>query len=300
MLLLRVNGFGPAGWPIGVLTVVFRKRHSPCRQPAAPNPHTPFERGVYEALKAMISRRALLLSAVGLLGSRPGAADKARGEPLVMAVGLSLPPYVIPDQRRGMEYDIVKEALALVGYELVPKFVDFGDGPRLLREGYVDGAMTILPASGVDAHYSAAYITYHNQAMTLTSRIHLEDLAGKTVLAFENARQYLGPAFARVIADNPGYREVAEQYRQNLELLGGKVDVVVADRNIFQWYARDPRVTRAASARQPITYRDIFAPTPYNIRFRYAVVRDAFDGVLGRLEASGRRDAILRAYTSAP
>jgi polar amino acid transport system substrate-binding protein len=251
----------------------------------------------------MISRRALLLSAAALFGSRPSAAA-ARGEPLVVAVGLSLPPYVIPDQRRGMEYDIVKEALALVGYELVPKFVDFGDGPRLLREGYVDGAMTILPASGVDAFYSATYITYHNQAMTLTSRslriTSVEDLAGKTVLAFENARQYLGPAFARVIADNPGYREVAEQYRQNLELLGGKVDVVVADRNIFQWYARDPRVTRASSARQPITYHDIFAPTRYTIGFRYAVVRDAFDGGLGRLEASGRRDAILRAYTSAP
>jgi polar amino acid transport system substrate-binding protein len=252
----------------------------------------------------MISRRALLLSAAGLLASRPGAAaDEVRGKPLVLAVGLSLPPYVIADKRRGMEYDIVKEALALAGYELVPRFVDFGDGPRLLREGYVDGAMTMQPESGVDAHYSAVYITYRNHAMTLGARglrsSRMEDLAGKSILAFENARHYLGPEFARVTAGNAAYREVAEQYRQNLELLAGKVDVVVADRNIFHWYARDPRVTRAANARQPITYHDIFAPTPYRIGFRHAATRDAFDGALARLEASGRRDAILRAYTSA-
>jgi polar amino acid transport system substrate-binding protein len=203
-----------------------------------------------------------------------------------------------------MEYDIVKEALTLAGYGFEPQFVALGDVPELLRHGRVDGALTMQTALGIAAHYSDEYITYHNYAMTLAARgfaiDRVEDLAGKTIVAFQNARQYLGAAFARAIADNPGYREVAQQSHQNLELFAGTVDVVVADINIFQWYNRDPRVTQAVDSTQQVIYHNIFPPTPYLLAFREASVRHAFNGALATLKASGRYDAIVARYTSRP
>jgi polar amino acid transport system substrate-binding protein len=148
------------------------------------------------------------------------------------------------------------------------------------------------------------YITYHNFAMTLASRgMHIgrvDDLAGKTIIAFQNARQYLGSDFAKVVTDSPGYREVAEQYQQNLALFAGQVEVVVADRNIFQWYNRDARVTQAVDATQPVTYHNIFAPTGYHLAFRDVTVRDAVNDALTTLKTSGRYDAVMEQYKSRP
>ncbi|MBT7615623.1 MAG: transporter substrate-binding domain-containing protein, partial [Rhodospirillaceae bacterium] len=99
-----------------------------------------------------------------------------------------------------------------------------------------------------------------------------------------------GP-YRDAVADNPDYAEVAEQYRQNLALFTGEVEVAVADINIFNWFSHDSRVTSAYDADHAI-----FPPTPYHVAFISDGARDAFDQALEAMKASGRYDEIIAAY----
>ena len=56
----------------------------------------------------------------------------ARRVVLLIAALLFVLPLASAGERRGMEYDIVREALADAGYELVPVFVVVGEAPSAI------------------------------------------------------------------------------------------------------------------------------------------------------------------------
>lgn len=242
--------------------------------------------------------RHILLFASALFVPHVALSDDLK--PLNVAVGLSLPPYVIAEERRGMEYDIVREALADAGYELVPVFMDFGDVPGAMSNQQVDAAMTFPGDLHIASTLSQVHITYHNQAMTLAARgLEIDttsDLAGKSVIAFQNARSYLPDPYRETAESSTVYSEVPEQYLQNLGLFTGDFEVAVADINIFNWFTDDPRVTSASDSDQVIAYHDIFPPTPYHVAFQDHRIRDAFDVALTAMKESGRYQEIIASY----
>lgn len=225
----------------------------------------------------------------------------AKADDIAMAVGRSLPPYVIVDEWRGLEYDVVREALALEGHTLTPRFMAFARVVKELEGGLVDAAMTMSPDSGVKAFYSDSHVTYRNYAITLArSDIAidgLEDLADKSVMAFQNASLYLGPAYKAIAEANPRYREEAKQVVQPTLLFLKRVDVVVADRNIFGWFAKDPDVAAKADTTQALRFHPIFPPTDYHVAFRDAAMRDSFNRGLKKLRGNGMYDTILQRYS---
>lgn len=240
--------------------------------------------------------RRILCLAMALLAPLPAPAAE-----VVMAVGRSLPPYVIVDEWRGLEYDVVREALALEGHTLTPKFVSFARVVRELETGLVDAAMTMRPDSGVKAHYSDSHVTYRNMAITLASRDitikRVEDLAGKSVLAFQNATLYLGPTFKAVVEANSAYREEARQMAQPAQLFLGRVDVVVADRFIFGWFANEPEVRAKADTGQTLRFHPIFPATDYHVAFRDPALRDSFNRGLRKLRDNGTYGRIVDRYS---
>ncbi|WP_159995193.1 ABC transporter substrate-binding protein [Roseomonas sp. 18066] len=237
-----------------------------------------------------------LLLAAGLL-----PVDAARAADVRMLIGNSLPPYIIERENRGVEYDIVKEALALRGHRMVPSYVPFARIPVELERDAADAAMTVNDSSGIRACFSDVHIIYRNYAISLASRglkiEAMDDLRGKSIRAFQNARLYLGPAFNAVTADNPGYAETANQQTQNAMLFAGRVDVVVGDINIFNWFNRT--LPASAEAQQPVALHALFEPVAYRVGFRDATLCAAFNGGLAELRASGRYDAIVAGYTAA-
>ncbi|WP_068494083.1 substrate-binding periplasmic protein [Paramagnetospirillum marisnigri] len=218
-----------------------------------------------------------------------------------VAIGLSLSPYVIPEETRGMEYDIVKEALALEGHTLRPHYMPQGRVAKELGGGQLEAALTQRMEVGLPAHYSDVYITYQNFAITLASRNLAvdkeEDLAGKSIIAFQRAALYLGPRFKAVVEANPLYREESRQVVQPIMLYLDRIDVVIADRNIFNWFAHQPEVAAKVDTRQPLRFHPLFPPTDYRMAFRDEGLRDAFNRGLAKLRASGAYDRIVRAYT---
>ncbi|MDO8605973.1 MAG: transporter substrate-binding domain-containing protein [Phaeospirillum sp.] len=217
-----------------------------------------------------------------------------------VAIGLSLSPYVIPDEKRGLEYDIVKQALALEGHTMVPQYVPLARVAKMMEIGRTDGAMTQQAEPETDNKFSEPYIAYRNVAITLASRNikveRIEDLAGKTVLAFQNATTALGPAFKATATGSPTYREEAKQVTHPILLYLGRVDVVIADRNIFNWFAHTPEVTSKVDANQAIRHHHLFAPTEYRMAFRDAGLRDSFNRGLAKLRESGEYARIVAHY----
>ncbi len=226
----------------------------------------------------------------------------SRAAEVVLAVGRLLPPYVVVDEWRGLEYDVVREALALEGHSVTPRFMAFARVLKELDGALVDAAMTMRPDSGLHAHYSDPHITYRNYVITLASRDltidRVEDLAGKSVLAFQNATMYLGLAFKAMADANPHYREEARQMVQPTLLYLGRVDAVVADRYIFGWFAHDPEVRGKANTSQRLRLHPLFPPTEYRVAFRDPALRDSFNRGLRKLRENGGYARIVERYSA--
>ncbi len=244
-----------------------------------------------------MSLRAILVAVlVVVAGQSPAGADEVK-----VAIGLSLSPYVIPDEGRGMEYDIVKEALAMEGHVMAPRFLPLGRVIKALETGEADAAMTQKPEASSTLSFSAVYIAYRNFVITLASRNliinRFQDLADKSVVAFQRATTYLEPEFKAAVVDNPRYREEALQVVQPILLYLGRVDAVVADRNIFAWFAHSREAVAKVDVSQPVRFHPLFQPTEYRMAFRDAALRDSFDRGLTRLRRSGEYDRIVARYS---
>lgn len=209
------------------------------------------------------------------------------------------PPYVF-ELGNGINVDIVRASLEPYGYHVVPVFVAMGRGFELFSEKRLDGITVIREDSGVSANYSNAYVQYHNHVFALKSRKlvirSVDDLKGKAVIAFQNAHKFLGADFARAVAGNPDYKEMANQETQVLMLLLGRTDVAVMDESIFRFY-REKLIAEGKVPRST-EYEafSLFSATPYKAAFVDAKVRDDFNRGLAAIKRSGQYDAIYRKY----
>jgi len=218
---------------------------------------------------------------------------------LKVAVGLSIPPYVIKEESRGIEYDILKEILASQGYEMEAVYVPLGRTLHLIKYGQVDGIMS-TGQKGLPGCYTDPHITYWNFAITLKKQglniNSISDLAGKRVISFQNAKTYLGDAFNRMAVNNPKYVEIADQSIQNKLLFLERTDVVVADRYIFEWFRQDPAVQRLVDTTQEVLHHRLFEPSNFSAVFRSEEVCRAFNIGLKEMRSSGRYDEIISSY----
>ncbi len=218
---------------------------------------------------------------------------------LKVAVGLWIPPYVIKDEARGIEFDILKEVLASQGYEMEPIYVPLARTLVMLKDNDIDGIMSTglenLPGCYTDSH-----ITYWNFAISLTDRNleinSISDLRDKSVIGFQNAMNYLGDEFHQMAIKNPYYRELADQSAQNKLLYSRRIDVVIADRYIFEWFSRDPSVLSRVPEVQKVTHHRLFEPSHFSAVFKSDEVCRVFNIGLKELRESGRYQEIIKSY----
>jgi polar amino acid transport system substrate-binding protein len=209
------------------------------------------------------------------------------------------PPYVF-EQGNGIVVDIVRTALAAADYTLVPVYVPIGRGFELFAEGRVDGTAIIRENSGLMANYSDDFMQYHNRVFALKQRrmklSSLADLADKSIIAFQNAHKYLDEAFGNAVANNPNYKEFANQETQVLMLLLGRVDLAVMDESIFRFYRQKLISEGKVAAATEFEIFPLFPPTPYKTAFLDAAIRDHFNRELAAMRSDGRYAAIYRHY----
>lgn len=243
-------------------------------------------------MQAKLFRTFLLLCCI--------ASGHAHSSELNIVFSKYTPPYVFEDGS-GIVVDIVRTALEASGHTVKPVYVPIDRGFKMFAEKQVDGTTIIQESSGLKAAYSDDFMQYHNRAFALKSRNlvvrGVADLGDKSVVAFQNADKYLGKDFARAVAENRRYKEMAQQEAQTHMLLLGRVDIAVMDESIFRYY-RGKLITarKADPAREYVGY-DIFPPTPYKAAFIDAKIRDEFNRAIAAMRKDGRYDAIYRKYT---
>ncbi|MBU1343106.1 MAG: transporter substrate-binding domain-containing protein [Proteobacteria bacterium] len=214
---------------------------------------------------------------------------------ITLIAGLSLPPYIIQESDKGMEHDVIKEALATKGHTLKLKYVPFA---RVVADyDKYDGAITINESSGIIGNYSDVVMVYRNFAISLKDneiKINsVEDLKDKTIVAFQNATKYLGPRYAKIVEENPKYSEQAKQVLQVKMLYSGRATAIISDINIFNFYKK---MVKDMDTSATIVLHKIFKGTSYKVLFNDAAIRDDFNAGLSQLKTSGRYEQIIRSY----
>ncbi|MET1079039.1 MAG: transporter substrate-binding domain-containing protein [Pseudomonas sp.] len=227
-----------------------------------------------------------------------GVATGLVAEPLRVGFGTHKPPYLFEGEARGLEYDIVVAAMRSGGFEVEAYYAPMERLHLMLRRADIDCIATTNEQSGVAAYYSDVYLHYHNVAVALASRQYridsIEDLAGHSVSAFQRARFLLGPRFQHMAEANPRYREEAQQIARNRLLYTGRIEVIVGDARIIDYFNRE--VDKQVDIHQPLSRFAIFEPTPYRLGFRFQIQRDLFNRGLAKIRRSGEYEAIERRY----
>lgn len=225
-----------------------------------------------------------------------------------VGIGFSLPPYVIRGKDSGMEVDVIREALKAAGHKAHFVYLPSLRLPVDFLQGDIDGVAVnrgfdLERESGRKAYPSNMTVYFQNYAMTLRGSLltidEVKDLAGLSVLAFNNAPKYLGPSFGAVVRNNPRYYELADQALQVRMLYSGRVQVVVSDKRIFLWWrdkARKSFADKKLDMTAPVTFHPIFSPAPRVVYFNTPEIRDAFNEGLSRIVESGLYDQIISGY----
>lgn len=215
--------------------------------------------------------------------------------PIKLGIGWTRPPYVFQDSNTGMELDIVRHIFQSQGYAIEPHYMPLVRVPRNLQKQEIDVALTASEALSLKhMYFSDTYITYQNVAVSLQSKKlsikSTQDLAQYTVVAFQNATQYLGESYHHAVARNPTYSENPDQEQQVRMLFAQRCDVAIMDINIFLHYQQQLGATQA------VDIHPLFPPNHYKAAFISQSLRDTFNQGLAKLRDSGTYAQIQQQY----
>jgi len=231
-------------------------------------------------------------------------ANAAHTRELVIAHGLDKPPFVFGTERRGLEIDIMREALAHKGHTMRVVHVPNKRLQMAIRTAGVDGAATVREAPDGN-HYSDDFITFENYAITRRSAGFLldsvDDLKGHTIVAWQNAYRDLGPQFEEAFNPNvkepylKAYMELASQRNQNQMFWHGRAQVIIVDKTIFLWYRKE--LAQEIDTSAEVVFHKIFPRrTHFQVAFKDRQIRDDFNEGLRRLRDTGRYQQLVDAY----
>ncbi|MEO5377001.1 MAG: ABC transporter substrate-binding protein [Magnetococcus sp. DMHC-6] len=210
-------------------------------------------------------------------------------EVIKLAVSISIPPFFIKELDSGIEMEIIKESFAQVGYQILPIF--YIDKPRIAAfvNKDVACASTIPSQTEIKGFLSDPVITLETTAITLTEKNfkidHVSDLANKNIIAFKGAKKILGPSFNEVVANNLHYRERLKNAIQPVLLYRKRVEVVLSDPIIFDYFRL--QMASQLDIEQPITIHHIFTPKNFHLICHSNDLIQAFNTGLAKIRAEG-------------
>lgn len=246
-------------------------------------------------MRLFLTTTASFLFALSVAG--PAAAKN------LTVIAANLPP-MMDEKGQGREADILREAFECAGHTIQFKVEPFTRHWETFKSGEGDVVTTVpigmdFPGAVVSRHY----IAYQNGASVLSagglSVKSLGDLAGKSAITFIGGREILPGLKEAKLAD---VREQADQLIHSNLLFAKRVDAVLGDGLIFAEYNRQlvERAKSGASLQfdpaQPVTFTAIFPPNRFGAGFRDASLKAGFDECIGKMEASGRIQAINKTY----
>ena len=232
----------------------------------------------------------------------------AQAKSLQIAIGSQLPPYVLEQMSAGMEVDIIREAFKVKGHTVSFQFVP---NLRLLRKllnekldgTAVNSSYDIAKEINMPIYNSDTTIIYHNFAIAFAYKNFqiqsVNDLVNKRVLGFQNAIKYLGSAYAAMAVNNDDYREHPIQSLQVKQLYAGRIDVVISEKRIFNYWknhAESEGYLFRKNKNKKLKFHNIFEASHRNVKFVDRSTRDDFNQGLRIIKENGLYQAIIKKY----
>lgn len=256
-------------------------------------------------LKSILSKSLMLISqSRKKIITNDWLSAKHHKTGLNLAFGLGKEPFTLDHPKiRGIEYDLMYRALRNQGMEIYSA-VNLSTPllhQALASNSNIDAKVAVNPKD--DGYfYSRPFINFDNVVISRAKDNRkitaASDLAGLTTLAFTDAYKYLGDDYYALF--NPqtrpkDYREYKFQQQQVASFLRGEGDVLVIDKNIFEW-----QVNHTPSHEvNDFTYHTPFSQKNATmVGFRDKYIRDRFNQGLLNIRNSGEYDYIIKQYTN--
>ncbi len=199
---------------------------------------------------------------------------------------LNSPPFVFEGEGRGIEMDLVSAVIKKMGYHLVWRHLP----PKRIRHQVMQREVHVGIRSqyhpGDKLFYSKPYIHFQNVAIALDPKVEvtsIEDLQKYSVVAFQNAKDVMGPDFAKAVTKCAVYMEMPNQMKQIETLFRRRSQVIVLEKQIFNHFREQ------FDRKSEVKFFDVFPLTPYSAVFYDKNLRDEFDRTLqSMVPAHGR------------
>ena len=221
-----------------------------------------------------------------------------QAESIDLIVGLSKPPYIIEELQSGFEIELITHVLTQMNIRPSFLYVPLGRSVDLLDKDVGQALLTVNKnIVSNDEHRTEPYVVYQNVAISLKdSKIKISDISELTeyrVAAFQMANRYLGKKYGRTVKRSKHYLEVPNQFRQVKLFLEKRVEVVVMDINIFNYYLEK---VEGPNAKTEVDIHYIFPRNPYSLAFKDTKYVKPFNYHLAIFKESPEYQALLQQY----
>lgn len=215
-----------------------------------------------------------------------------------MLAGLPKPPFIIEKNGAGLQLDIIREAFLSVNHTVSFSHLPLGRSITAFKRYNSDG-IAILPMDyqHPSIYISKPYIKYQNVAVSLSDMSltinSFKDLSGKSIIAFQNAKKFLGDDYNANVSLSTDYRELADQIQQIEMLFSRRTEVIILDINIFKFFVKSHVGGRY---NQEFTVHYIFGERYYSAGFSSGQHRDLFDQGVALIKEQGVYQLVLDRY----
>ena len=218
------------------------------------------------------------------------------------------PPFSFKDASGanvGIEVDVIRTALDRMGNTTKAQIVPNVRLPAAIKAGEVDIAAAVQGKDGDGAFFSDTFVEYVNVAISKKSKnIDVKtpaDLDKYSFVIWQEGWRDLGPQFEATYKPDaggkfrPNYKQANNQAAQSEMFWGDRVDLIVVDKTIFEYYRKQLAATFKTS--DEVVYHDVFkSRTGFPAMFKDAALRDKFNKTLSTMRSDGSYEAILKKY----
>ena len=230
--------------------------------------------------------------------SQHGMSKNMTRQNIVMLAGLPKPPFIVERNGAGLQLDIIREAFMSVNHSVSFSHVPLGRSITGFKRFNTDG-IAILPIDyqHPSIYVSKPYIKYQNVAISLSDKNlvfdAIEGLTGKSVIAFQNAKKFLGDNYNASVSLSTNYRELADQTQQIEMLFARRTEVIILDISIFKYFVKSHVGGRY---NQAFTVHYIFDEREYAAGFKTELHREIFDLGIAKIKEQGVYQLVLDSY----
>lgn len=205
----------------------------------------------------------------------------------------------------GIEIDVFREALALMGHTLSTKVMHKKHLKRELSRNKNIDAVSAVNLKQDRFYYSDEMVAFKNLAVTKENRNislnKVSDLEPYTVSTWPGGYTVLGDDFNKLYGKRgthkKNYKQFPSQLNQSMSFWSNKTDVMIVDRYIFKHY-RKMLSHEFGTFSQKVIFSHLFSKeSPHYAAFKEKKLRDQFNDALIMLKQDGIYQAIVERYT---